>query len=563
MVLRKQCKCFVLMVVIISIVNLQVFANVVLDCNAINDTVTQTLNISGISSEQYVSVAVVKPNVDIEQIDLNAEGAIPSAFQMILNIKVKDGKYQYSYPFKAETGDYSVIVGDSAPVIISVLDHNTLKNILKDVNNATKASDIIDVINLHKRGIGVEWVDDYTLDENKLGVALYNDKLYPDLKSIITKYTTEAVVLIIGNIDNLNNSLSLLTKYENDLKLSDSISYEIFKSFDDNQKKRLISHICACDVKNSIEFQETFTEQVALTALENTDSYGKVEKLFKDYPNVYQFNIESELKKVKDDSAVYKGLKGKYFTSLQTLENELKNLVETVVASENKKNDIGKVGGGSSAAGSVKSSNRVGTNTFTSNTEETMNSDNDKLSCSFEDLEDYEWAKNSIDTLFGLGAIEGVEPNRFMPDEYATREQFVKIIVKTFGLKSDLEHPVFYDVLKDEWYADSIRIAYGNKIIEGIGENKFGIGSNITREDVAVIVYRVLDKLGKVTPVENNKKFIDSNLISDYAISSIDYMCSVGIINGYDDGTFRNKEYCTRAEMAKIIAGAYELGGTK
>ena len=80
----------------------------------------------------------------------------------------------------------------------------------------------------------------------------------------------------------------------------------------------------------------------------------------------------------------------------------------------------------------------------------------------------------------------------------------------------------------------------------------FGIGDNVTRQDMAVIIFRA----AQLKASEKTADFSDFEKISDYAKEAVGALCSAGIINGTGDNCFSPLETVTRAQAAKI---AYEL----
>ena len=179
----------------------------------------------------------------------------------------------------------------------------------------------------------------------------------------------------------------------------------------------------------------------------------------------------------------------------------------------------------------------------------------------FDDIDDVGWAVEAIIELAQKGIILGKGDRLFYPNDNITREEFVKIIVKTFFENAEVSDKSFDDVSDGEWYAEFVKKACGEGIINGIGENIFGTGMNITREDMAVIAYRTALKSGKMKESERTSGFIfaDDEQISDYAKTAVYALYDAGIINGVSEDEFAAKDYLTRAQAAKIIYGIYSL----
>lgn len=184
------------------------------------------------------------------------------------------------------------------------------------------------------------------------------------------------------------------------------------------------------------------------------------------------------------------------------------------------------------------------------------NDENKKASkTEFADLDGYEWVKEAINYLSNKNIINGVDESHFAPSEFVTREQFVKMAVAAFGLYNENAEVYFSDVDVNSWSYKYIASALDNEIVTGVGNNRFAPFNNITRQDMSVILYRILLLNGKeYQAAENN--FSDGDKISDYAVDAVNCMSAAGILNGFEDTTFRPTENATRAQAAKVI---YEM----
>ena len=173
---------------------------------------------------------------------------------------------------------------------------------------------------------------------------------------------------------------------------------------------------------------------------------------------------------------------------------------------------------------------------------------------SFSDVPSDHWALQSVELLKEKGWITGYENGEFRPDNFITRAEFTKLILTVFAIKEGGE-AAFSDVSENAWYAPFVAIAQANGIINGT-DGYFFPENNLTRQDAAVIICRILDKISKDTLT-----FTDLNDIAEYALPSVSYLASIGIINGYTDNSFKPNGNITRAEISKIICTLYEKGG--
>jgi len=178
----------------------------------------------------------------------------------------------------------------------------------------------------------------------------------------------------------------------------------------------------------------------------------------------------------------------------------------------------------------------------------------------FNDLRGYEWATNAISVLAGYGVINGTTVDKFEPERNVTREEFVKMCVCAMKLNMiSREKSAFKDYNGDEWFVPYIQIAVSNDVINGINEEKFGVGMSITREDSAVIVARTMSASGYRALNKTELTYADNFAISDYAYDAIAKLQHEKIINGYADGTFAPKNTITRAEAAVMIYRAFTI----
>ncbi len=167
----------------------------------------------------------------------------------------------------------------------------------------------------------------------------------------------------------------------------------------------------------------------------------------------------------------------------------------------------------------------------------------------FVDLKDDHWAASYILKLYEKNIMNGKEDSKFEPETQITRAEIVKVIVEAYGLtgKSDKK---FNDVPENAWYADYVAIALYNGIIEGDENGNFRPNDPVTRQELAVMLYRAM----KISVNAPSASFADSSDIAGWANGAVNYLAAEGVINGYGDGTFKPYGNATRAETAKIIA---------
>ena len=174
----------------------------------------------------------------------------------------------------------------------------------------------------------------------------------------------------------------------------------------------------------------------------------------------------------------------------------------------------------------------------------------------FKDLDNVAWAKEAIEALYTEGVINGVDANQFLPNAEVKREEFVKIVINTFGLEGSGKASNFKDVDPNAWYAPYVNTAVELGLVNGVSATEFGVGENISRQDMAVLLYRIANKLGYEIKATGIKSISDIDSIADYAKEAVDTFYKAGIINGVSEGVFAGAQTATRAQAAKLC---YEL----
>lgn len=175
----------------------------------------------------------------------------------------------------------------------------------------------------------------------------------------------------------------------------------------------------------------------------------------------------------------------------------------------------------------------------------------------FSDLGAYDWAKDAIEKLYAKKIIDGVGDGKFAPAELITREQMAKIICTAFGISiTDAEYTEFNDTDSSMWYAPYVKAVCQNGIMVGIGDDSFGVGQPVTRQDFAVVLSRILN----TAQIDTNMSFTDFDEISEYAKQAVLQLATKNIITGFSDGSFQGKQSCTRAQAAVMIGRALEEG---
>ena len=117
--------------------------------------------------------------------------------------------------------------------------------------------------------------------------------------------------------------------------------------------------------------------------------------------------------------------------------------------------------------------------------------------------------------------------------------------------------PEFTDVSEDAYYADAVAWAGENNIVTGYAADIFGPDDNITREQMAAILYRYAQHLNidvdSAAAPDSLDGYTDAGQISEYARQAMAWANAAGFIRGENDTTLNPGGYATRAEAAAIL----------
>ena len=171
----------------------------------------------------------------------------------------------------------------------------------------------------------------------------------------------------------------------------------------------------------------------------------------------------------------------------------------------------------------------------------------------FTDLHEYPWAKDAVTALYERGIVKGYGDGSFGGGNMVSRADYVVMLMRSCGKTAEIKDN-FADVQKSDYFYNEIGAAKALGYISGTGDNTFFPKSNISRQDMAVIAYRVLKAEGKIeTASRSEALFSDGASVGDYAKEAVASLSKAGIINGYQDGTFAPLANATRAETAVMI----------
>lgn len=168
----------------------------------------------------------------------------------------------------------------------------------------------------------------------------------------------------------------------------------------------------------------------------------------------------------------------------------------------------------------------------------------------FGDVAEGVWYEEAVRYVRENGLMEGTSADTFEPAAGLTRAMMAQLLYNRAGRPAVSEGSGFDDVNGDQWYADAVAWAAAEGIVNGVTESLFAPDQPITREQLAVMMYRYA---GSPEVSDLTLEFSDADRVSDYAEAAVCWAVSEGVMNGNDGGTLNPAGNTTRAEAAQLL----------
>ena len=176
-------------------------------------------------------------------------------------------------------------------------------------------------------------------------------------------------------------------------------------------------------------------------------------------------------------------------------------------------------------------------------------------SLDFTDLDTGAWYHNYTDYVINHGLMRG-DGGLFDPNGTVTRAQMVTVLWNMRDKPVVNYYMTYSDVSEEAWYAEAVRWAASERIANGYGNGKFGPDDPITREQMAVMLYRYEQKYGDggfTGAWMYRLPFTDLDQISDWAFEAVAWCNMRGVITGKGNGVFDPKGFAQRSELAAVL----------
>ena len=526
------------------------------------DTENEILTVKGSadSKMQSISLEVLKGGVTAGQFDsADAEDRFNMLVHADETLSIDDGSWQFSFGFPADSERHVIRVrtgnnGEIEQRSIVAATNSEFETAMEMMNRAG-SNDISDVL---KNCVGILGLDCDTLEMlpekncDAMALRILNErdkqpnKVFAEYELLEAVFNENLAVECV-NVADGSNIAAVLEKYKKYFTYKSGKSYQIFEGLSADSQKNVYTNLAKADYGSPAAVDTAFgleTVRVRLAALRGYDELYDVLPQCADAleANISKYTALSKEKQLKVCSEIITSLSGKDVTK--------ESLEKIVSSSAEKYSSNGTTGSGSGGGGGT------GGGVKTPNIAVAAPNKPNESSFVFNDIESVSWARDSIEALARRGVINGKADKIFAPNDTVTREEFVKMVVLALNITAEDTSCDFTDVRDDAWYKEYVGRAVGSGLVIGLGNGTFGVGENISRQDIAVILWN-----GIKSKAENGSAaaFIDNNAISDYAKEAVNAMRYLNIIDGYEDNTFRPRNAATRAEAAKLLYKAVQI----
>ena len=172
----------------------------------------------------------------------------------------------------------------------------------------------------------------------------------------------------------------------------------------------------------------------------------------------------------------------------------------------------------------------------------------------FPDVTEGDWFYDAVRYAYENGLMDGVGDNLFAPNSETTRAQLVTILYRLAGEPEPGGDSGFADVETGTWYTDAVAWAAENGIVNGVSDTEFAPGDDITREQLAAILYRYAACQGyDVSQRADLSGFGDASSIRPYAQEALSWAHAQGLVLGFEDGSLRPQGTAFRAQIAAVL----------
>ncbi len=172
----------------------------------------------------------------------------------------------------------------------------------------------------------------------------------------------------------------------------------------------------------------------------------------------------------------------------------------------------------------------------------------------FDDVTEKDWYYNAVKYVSQKGLMSGTGDTNFDPNKNMSRAMLVTVLYRMAGQPVVSGTNQFKDVQEGQYYTDAVKWASANGIVSGYGNGRFGTNDNVTREQMATILYHYAENKGyDISKTANLKAIADASDISSWAKTAVSWASAEGLIKGASNTKIMPCDNTTRAQVAMIL----------
>ena len=174
----------------------------------------------------------------------------------------------------------------------------------------------------------------------------------------------------------------------------------------------------------------------------------------------------------------------------------------------------------------------------------------------FRDVAESDWFYAAVQYVYEQGIMSGVEEGRFEPGATLTRAMLAQTLYAMEDKPQASGGEDFSDVEEGDWYAAAVAWAAENGLVSGVGGDRFAPNDALTREQMALILYRYAQHKSYDVQVDGEplEGFQDVEKISDWAVEAMAWAVNAKLLSGTGDHLLTPAGTATRAQVAQVLA---------
>jgi len=175
-------------------------------------------------------------------------------------------------------------------------------------------------------------------------------------------------------------------------------------------------------------------------------------------------------------------------------------------------------------------------------------------SISFVDVNEDDWFYESVMYVVKKGMFTGTSETTFSPNSPMTRSMLVTVLHRLEEVPVSTAINQFTDVNDGDWYLEAVKWSSEKNIVMGITATEFEPQNNVTREQLAVMLYRYAKTNGlDISNKGNLEIFVDKQNINSWAYEAVAWAVKNGLITGKENNILDPSGNATRSEVAAIL----------